>query len=71
VKEGIDVSGVDPIFGEVQEAVEGRQFYPSPNDVWLPGVADVFIAEVQNLLAGNATVDEVLARTDQAVQDAQ
>lgn len=71
IEEGIDVSSVDPIFGEVQEAVAGREFYPSPNDVWLPGVADVFLAEVQNLLAGTATVDEVLERTDAAVADAQ
>lgn len=67
VKEGVDVSSVDPLFAEVQTAIQGREFYPSPNDVWLPGVADVFLAKVTDLLADKATVEEVLAATDDAV----
>lgn len=70
VKEGVDVSSVDPLFAEVQTAIEGREFYPSPSDVWLPGVADAMLAKITDLLAGKATVAEVLEAADAAVEKA-
>jgi raffinose/stachyose/melibiose transport system substrate-binding protein len=68
---GVPAPDTDPIFAEALAAYGDRTFYGAPNDVWLPGVGDVLTTELQNLLAGQATVDEVLAKLDQAVADAQ
>ncbi|CAN5563140.1 extracellular solute-binding protein [soil metagenome] len=68
---GVPAPETDPIFGEALAAYGDRTFYGAPNDVWLPGVGDVLTTRLQDLLAGKATVDEVLESLDQAVADAQ
>ena len=70
VKEGVDVSSVDPLFAEVQTVIEGKDFYPSPTDTWSPGVADAMLAKITDLLADKATIADVLDAADQAAADA-
>jgi raffinose/stachyose/melibiose transport system substrate-binding protein len=70
VLDGVAAPSTDPVFAEALAAYGDREFYGSPNDVWLPGVGDALLVGLQDLLAGKATTDEVLARLDQAVADA-
>lgn len=70
VVDGVDAPDI-ALGAERQANYEGKEFFGSPNDVWLPGVGDVLTTELQNLLAGQSTVEQVLAALDAAVADAQ
>lgn len=70
VKDGVTVANGDPLAPTLIEAWKGMAFMPSPNDTWLPGVADAMVAALQNLTAGKASVDDVLKAMDEATQAA-
>lgn len=70
VVDGVDAPDI-ALGAERQANYDGKEFFGSPNDVWLPGVGDVLTTEMQNLLAGQSTVEQVLAALDAAVADAQ
>lgn len=66
VQEGVDVSEVDRLYADMQASVDGKNIYPSPSDLWLPGIQDVFLTQVQDLTAGRTTPAAVLEAMDQA-----
>lgn len=70
VKDGVDVSDVDPLFGVEQAAWEGKTLYGSPSDNMLTGVQDTLLSGLQDLTAGKATAADVLAAMDEANEKA-
>ncbi|MHB1173370.1 MAG: ABC transporter substrate-binding protein [Lacisediminihabitans sp.] len=70
VKDGVTVANSDPLAPTLIAAWKGKTFEPSPNDTWLPGIADAMVSALQNLTAGKASVDDVLKTMDDATQAA-
>ncbi|MEV8268377.1 extracellular solute-binding protein [Microbacterium sp. NPDC076911] len=70
VKDGVDVTGIDPLFPTMQAAWEGVEFVPTPSDFWLPGVQDAMTTAVQDLTAGRTDPASVLKAMDEATADA-
>lgn len=67
VMDGIDVSDIDPLFGDMQKAWANKTFEGSPSDGWLSGVQDTMLKEMQELTAGRAQPIDVLKSMDDAV----
>ncbi|GAA1946614.1 ABC transporter substrate-binding protein [Microbacterium aquimaris] len=70
VKDGIDVSGIDPLFPTMLEAWDGVEFVPTPSDFWNPGVQDAMNSTLQDVLADRADAADVLAAMDTANDEA-
>ena len=70
VKDHVRLKKTDPLTPTQLAAWKGMAFEPSPNDTWLPGVADAMVSALQDLTAGKASVDDVLKVMDAATQAA-
>ncbi len=66
VKDGVDVSDVDSIFGTQQQAWTGKTLYGSPSDNMLAGVQDAMLTELQVLTANKCKPEDVLKKMDEA-----
>ncbi|ALX65757.1 ABC transporter substrate-binding protein [Microbacterium sp. XT11] len=65
-KSGIDVAEADPLYPDMQAAWEGKTFRPVvlPAD---PQLQESLLVGMQNLIAGRESVDDVIARMDEAL----
>lgn len=68
VTEGIDVSSVDPLFGEMEAAWEGKTFRPMVLPAH-PQLQETLLVGMQNLIAGRTDAAAVVTELDAALEE--
>ncbi|GAA2879272.1 hypothetical protein GCM10010517_41510 [Streptosporangium fragile] len=68
VKEGLDVSSIDPLYPDMQKSWEGRTFVPLLLPSY-PAIQETLLVELQNLTGDRSDVTKVLNRLDETMKD--